>query len=151
QGWGDIKGEVLWGPAALPKAVPVPGVPAGCAAKAPLTTVEYHVNPKNKGVRWVLVYLVDAEKQSKDLPIHPVLAAVPAKAAVIDQPCCEFEPRVLGLREGQKLTIKNPAAIAHNFKIDGGSLGPNDNPLMPPNSDYTINNITARTFPPIPY
>jgi hypothetical protein len=153
QAWGEIKGQVIWGGAELPKneKANVNKDQDHCLKDGPIYSDELVVNPKNKGVRWVLVYLLDAEKPTAALPIHPMLKAVPAKAAVIDQPCCKFEPRVLAVREGQKVEVKNPAPVAHNFAINGGALGPNENPLMPPKAaPFVINNITARSLP-IPY
>ncbi|MCX7700189.1 MAG: hypothetical protein N2039_04875, partial [Gemmataceae bacterium] len=57
--------------------------------------------------------------QNDKIPIHPSLAQVPSKPVVIDQPMCLFEPRIVMLREGQKLQIKNSAPIAHNARISG--------------------------------
>jgi hypothetical protein len=152
QAWGEIKGQVVWGPAELPTKAKanVNKDQEHCLKNGPIFTDEYVVNAKSKGVRWVLVYLVDATKPSEPLPIHPSLAAVPTNPAVIDQPCCAFEPRVQGVREGQKVVVKNLAPVAHNFAITGGPLGPNANPLMPPKTDYTIDSIKARPLP-IPY
>jgi plastocyanin len=149
QAWGEVKGQVIWGPAGLPKneEAKVNQDKAQCLAKGPIYVNDYVVNPKNKGVRWVMVYLVDAKKASDPLPIHPALKDPPKAPVVIDQPCCEFEPRMVGVREGQKVEIKNPATITHNFKIDGGLKGPNINPLMPPKTSVTIDEVKARPTP----
>jgi len=65
----------------------------------------------------------------------------------IDQPCCMFEPRVVGLREGQKLIVKNTAGIAHNFAINSGGAGPNENPLIPAGGEAKVKGFVAKAIP----
>jgi hypothetical protein len=69
------------------------------------------------------------------------------KSVAIDQPCCAFEPRVIGMREGQELIVKNSSPIAHNANINGGLLGPVANPLLPPKGEATIGKPKARPLP----
>ena len=96
---------------------------------------ELVVNPKNKGVRWVLVWLTDPKdaRNSKFVPpVHPSLKS-PPKTVEIDQPCCVFEPRVMALQVGQDLVVKNSAPIPHNFKIDSIGGGPGKSrTVLPP-------------------
>src|SRR5581483_1979099 len=73
--WGTIKGKVTWAGGAAPERTPLKvdkdqGV---CLAKGAVLSETYVVNPKNKGVRWVVVYLVDSTDPKKPLPIHPAL------------------------------------------------------------------------------
>src|SRR5262249_7058857 len=67
----------------------------------------------------------------------------------MDQPCCMFEPHVLALREGQGLEVKNSAAISHNVNVNGGLLGPNKNPILPPGKslDLAPTELKARLMP----
>jgi len=149
QGWGTVKGTLVWGPATVPtpEKANVNKDQAHCLAKGPILVEDYVINPKNKGIQNALVFLVDATDIKKPLPIHPSLKEVPAKPAEVDQPCCRFVPHVIGMREGQKLVVKNPAPVAHNFDIKGGALGPNENKLMPPGTNVTLEGIKARTLP----
>lgn len=38
--------------------------------------------------------------------------------AVLDQPHCVYVPHVLAVKPGEKLVVKNSAAVAHNTKLD---------------------------------
>ena len=49
---------------------------------------------------------------------------------VLDQPCCQFEPHIICLREGQTLVVKNSGTIPHNTKIDSPGDNPSVNPLI---------------------
>jgi hypothetical protein len=154
QGWGDVKGQVVWGGDKLPTPV-VANVDKDkphCLGKGPIYTNEYVVNPKNKGVRYTLVWLVDATDPAKPLPINPDLPK-PTKPVEIDQPCCEFLPRVVALQASQELKIKNPAPVSHNFFLNGGSVTADVNRLMPPNTDFIHKGFKASWIPrpPMPY
>lgn len=127
QQWGDIKGQVVW----TGDKIPVPNVVKnnGCPCAKPVVNNDLIINPKNKGVENAVVWLADPN--GKALPIHEDLKAIPAKAAVIDQPFCLFEPRITVLRAGQTLEIRNSAAIAHNALMIGKKNG-SKNILIPP-------------------
>ena len=109
-----------------------------CQKNGPLYKMDYVVNPKNKGVRWVVVWLVDADDYKKAPPIHPDLKEVKQKEVVLDQPCCQFEPHIVCSREGQTLTARNSGAIPHNTKIDSPGDNPNLNPLIPAGASVSI-------------
>jgi len=135
--WANIRGSVTY-PGAPPKQDPiVPGVDKNVCAKdqaAGLLEEDFIINAKNKGLKNVFVWIrpIAAEKDDK-FPkdkIHPDLVK-PAKPTVeIDQPCCRFIPHVLGAREGQKISIKNSAPVAHNAKWSSKNNG-DINPLLP--------------------
>jgi hypothetical protein len=142
EGWGTITGQVVYGQENHPKndEANVDKDQADCLAKGPILKNELVVNKKNGGIRWALVWLTEAgsPKSTKALPTHPSLLKM-AKQVEIDQPCCVFEPRVLGMRAGQDLIIKNSAAkISHNTYMNGGAAGPNINPLIPAKSEFTV-------------
>jgi hypothetical protein len=132
QGWGNIKGQVVWGKPVIPGPVnlvantPPANIPP-CVMGGVLLSDELIINPKSKGVANVMVWIAaleDAdlkERTPKPIPIHPDLKAVPNDTVVIDQPCCLFTPRVVMVREGQPLEIHNSAAFNHSFKYDGDS------------------------------
>ena len=57
---------------------------------------------------------------------------------VLDQPCCQFEPHIVCLREGQTLVVKNSGTIPHNTKIDSPGDNPSVNPLIPPGQSVSV-------------
>lgn len=115
QQWGDIKGRVIWNSNVIPPPKIVNN--KGCPCAKPVIDNGLIINPKNNGVQNVVVWLIDPT--GKRLPIHPKLNPIPANAAIIDQPCCLFEPRVTVLRAGQPLEIRNSSPIAHNSLLVG--------------------------------
>lgn len=120
-----------------------------CLSKGPIFKEEFVINPKNKGVRWAIVYLMSADGFTKEIPVHPSLKAIKNPVVEIDQPCCKFEPHLLALREGQTLLVKNSAPIAHNVNVQGGTKGPNLNQIVPPGGKLKIDSdqLTARPTP----
>lgn len=149
EGWGTIKGQVVWGGDGVPKPVVlnVDKDKDHCLSKGPIEKEENVVNPKNKGVRWAIVYLTSVDGFAKEVPVHPSLKTLKTKEVVVDQPCCKFEPHLLGMREGQTLLIKNSAPIAHNVNITGGAKGPNQNTILPPGGKLKLEDIVARPTP----
>lgn len=149
QGWGTIKGQVVWGEKDIPKMADanVDKDKPQCLAKGPIKTNDLIINPKNKGVQFVLVYLQDL-KDAKNAdflpPIHESLKKFKPKVE-IDQPCCTFTPRLIGLREGQTLVVKNSMEVAHNFKIDALGL----NQLIPANSQIDAKGFKSGVIPSV--
>jgi hypothetical protein len=142
--WGALKGQVIWNPGSPVPVQPkiVPGVNADVCAtdKAPLEE-DYIVNPKNRGLKNVFVWIRPTGAKKDDAfpqkMINPALLK-PAKPAVeIDQPCCRFIPHVLAAREGQIMVIKNSAPIAHNAKWSSSKNG-DINPLIAAGGKYTL-------------
>ena len=129
QEWVSVKGQVV-----LPKDK-IPAATAGdevvtadkehCEAKGKLPKNVLIVNPKNDGVKNVVVWLRpdtnDRKDKLKDEQINPALAKAPAKNHLVDQPCCQFVPRVLAVRVGDTLEVKNSAPVNHNIKYDGAN------------------------------
>jgi hypothetical protein len=108
---------------------------------------DYVVNPKNKGVKWAVVWLVNAEDPKAPIPIHPDLKEVKDDKVVLDQPCCVFEPHIICLREGQTLVAKNSGTISHNTKIDSPGDNPNTNPIIPAGGSTEIGPWKASLYP----
>ncbi len=135
-GWGVIRGRLVFAGASLPERVQlkIEKDAEHCLSKGPLYGEAWVVNPQNRGVRWVTVFLKPA-KGSK-LPIHDSLKDPPKDPAVLDQPVCAFEPHVLAIREGQKLLAKNPAPVAHNVMITG--FRNSSNVQIPPGQSSTF-------------
>ncbi len=132
-GWGTIKGHIVWpGDAPPPKAVEAVKThqdKQACEANGAVVSEELVVNKANKGMRWVFIWLVPEE--GKKLQIHPGLAQLAPNEVVIDQPCCQFEPRAVGVREGQTLVVKNSAPVAHNVNWGGGPKNSGSNLIIP--------------------
>ena len=137
--WGTIKGTIVFnGAVPVRKRIAiVGGDKAFCEKFGQVLSDELVVDPKTKGVRWVMVWLVD-EKGGSKIPIHPKLAKPAAKMVVLDQPCCMFEPHVLGMRTGQVLVAKNSAEVTHNVNIIGGDENPNKNVAIPPGKSLEV-------------
>ena len=147
--WGTIQGKATWAGTddeAKPTPANVDKDQAVCLKNGPIHKQDYVVNPKNKGVQWVVVWLVDADDYKKELPINPALPA-PTEKVVLDQPCCQFVPHIITLREGQTLTAKNSGTIPHNTKIDSPGDNPSLNPLLPPGQSVEIPGWKAATAP----
>lgn len=149
EGWGTIKGQVVWNGKDAPKraVVDVNKDQAACLKNGKLLDDKLVVNPKNKGVRWCVVYLMNEKGFEKDIPIHPKLKGIKDKTVDLDQPCCQFEPHMLAMREGQTLIVKNSATISHNVNFQGGVKGPNLNQIVPPGGRFKVENIVARYMP----
>jgi plastocyanin len=146
EGWGTIKGQVVWAGDKVPERAPVKvdKDQNACLKNGPLLDERLVVNPKNKGVRWVAVYLMSADGFKKPIPIHPALKDIKQKVVEVDQPCCQFEPHVLAVRVGQTLVFKNSAAISHNVKVDPV---PSINQIVPPGKELKLTDLTARNLP----
>jgi plastocyanin len=87
----------------------------------------------------VIVYLrPDSDERDakfKDADIHPDLRKPKSTNHVIDQPCCQFEPRVTVAREGDTLEVKNSSPVNHNFSYSSNENG-TANPNIPPGESY---------------
>lgn len=154
--WSTVKGKVVFDdsknkiPArALPPAAKGADLPPCAGMDKDFLTEEWIVNPKNKGVKNVVVWLAPEptddewkrlrDKGAKRLKVfpsfkaehlHPDLKAPKEKTVEMDQPCCRFIPHIVTVRVGQTLMIKNSAEFPHNAKYDSENNGA-DNPLIP--------------------
>lgn len=151
--WGNIKGQVVWGGATLPKneKANIDKDQKHCLSKGDILKNTYVIDSKSKGVRWVMVWLTDPKDAGnakwKPSAIHPSIK-VP-KEIVVDQPCCVFEPRVMGIVAGEtNLAVKNSGDVPHNFAITSIGDGPSVNPLMPPKCPPVIvKGFVPKVFP----
>jgi hypothetical protein len=146
--WCTIQGRIVWGGTKLPepKWIDVKADKAHClthptAKEGKILDDVLVVNAKNKGVKNVFVYIyVEGDEK---IPIHPDLQAIP-KPAVIDQPCCLFEPRIVVLRQGQDLVVKNSAPVKHSIKWGGD---PGGSAVIAEGGSHTIKNLKADRLP----
>jgi hypothetical protein len=142
QEWGHIKGQVTFGgnpPKLDPKKVDKDQ--QHCLSRGPIPDETWVVNPRNKGVRWIVVWLAVDKNGTADHaavpPIHPSLARPAKKEVQMDQPCCKFEPHVAVVRKGQDFVGTNSSPIAHNMNLTS-IRGPNQNQVLPPGGKMTV-------------
>ncbi|HEX3314863.1 MAG TPA: hypothetical protein VHR72_08240 [Gemmataceae bacterium] len=141
EGAGGLSGTVVWKdnppPVMMPLNLGASADKAVCEKKGPVMDESAVVNPKNKGLRDVIIWLEPAVKGEKFT--IPANLAKPAVAKVpLDQPNCAFIPHALVIREGQLLVAKNSSTIAHNFKWQGIADGNAGNKLLPPGGEVEI-------------
>lgn len=155
--WTNITGQVVY-----PKDKPIPQRKAlnvnqdqkVCLAKGPILDESVIVNPKNRGVKNVVVFLRpngnNANAVFKAEEIHPADAKRKVADVVIDQPCCMFVDRVTCARVGDTIVVKNPAAIVHNFFWDSANNG-TFNPNIQPNQNWKMPKPLVEERTPIQY
>ena len=149
QKWGTIKGRIVWGGPNAPAAqkINVTVDKPHCLSKGDLYDEDLVVNPKDKGVKWVIVWLAP-ESADASLPVNPALKTPKKKAVELDQPCCQFVPRVVVMQEGQDLLVKNSAPVNHNIQwISVGDNAPGGNVTLPPGKSHLIKGLVAERLP----
>jgi hypothetical protein len=134
-GWANVKGQILFGGDAIPKAEEskVTADQGHCLAKGALLDKVWDVNASNKGLAGVVVF-INPERDEK-LAIHPDLQGEP-KPFVLDQPYCLFTPRIFAIRSNQALTAKNPDPVAHNVVVKG--IKNDQNVQIPPSTEKQL-------------
>ena len=149
--WGTIKGQVKMSNPPAPAQVNVTTDKAHCEAKGPLVQEDVVVG-KNGGVKYVVVWLrPDSEDRKADFPkdkIHPDLAKSEPKNHVVDQPSCQFIPRVVAARVGDTIEFKNSAPVNHNINY-AGDVDP-FNVNLSPNTSKKTAPLQAQSTP-IPF
>ena len=109
-GGGTITGKVLFnGDPYKQKKIDMAAKPT-CAAlhNSTVHVQTCVVNPENKGLQWVFVYIKSGLKGNYPAPTTPV---------VIDQKGCTYTPHVFGIQSGQTLNIKNSDSFEHNINV----------------------------------
>jgi len=130
-GWSTVKGQIVY-PAG--KAVPerkkldISQDKAHCLKDGDILDESLIVNPKNKGIKNVVVWLRpdNTDPKGSAIPkdkIHPDDAKRKADTITIDQPCCMFQKRITLARVGDTIVAKNSAPVAHNFFWTSGNNG----------------------------
>ncbi|MGL4555701.1 MAG: hypothetical protein ACRC33_31420 [Gemmataceae bacterium] len=147
---GSVRSQVVWSDAKIPKneEAKVDNNRAVCLAKGPILKDDIVIDPKTKGVKNVVFWLVDAKDPMKLLPTP---ATARGTVVEIDQPCCKFIERITVILAGQQLVVKNSSPIAHNVKISGGADGPALNELIQAGGKANVGEVRARSFPIVPY
>jgi plastocyanin len=150
-GWGTVKGQVVWAGGDVPvrEKLKVDKDQEACTAHGDLLSEKYVVDPKTKGVRWVVVWLVDPKKPTAALPIAPALKTIKNKKLTLDQPSCMFEPHILALRNGQEVDFKNTAKVPHNINLVKPVVGPNLNQIIPPGGHLLVSSFKPTGSSPV--
>jgi hypothetical protein len=154
QQWGTVKGQVvLAGKGKIQQEfVNVDRDQKDCLKKGKIPKDSLLVNPRNRGVKWAVIWLARDNNGQADhtakIPTHPKLAAVPQKPAVIDQPCCRFEPHIVTMRAGQEFIGKNTSPIVHNIRVNGNRVNPDNsaNLILPSGGQQKIGKVAWQPY-----
>ncbi|MBY0525831.1 MAG: sigma-70 family RNA polymerase sigma factor [Gemmataceae bacterium] len=144
--WGTIRGQLVFAGdrPPEPQEINVDKDRDHCLANGKLLSESWVVNKDSKGVRWVFVWLAPEPGTAKKLPIHPSLADIKQKEVDMDQPCCQFVPHCLAMREGQTLVAKNSSPIGHNVNYTGHPLrNPGKNVSVGAKASIRIDDLKA--------
>ena len=155
--WATIKGQIVF-----PKDKEIPKREKlnvtqdkeHCLSKGDILDESVIVNPANRGIRNVVVWLRPAGKNPRakfeEGQIHPDDAKRKPAEVVIDQPCCMFVDRVTVARPGDTLVVKNSAPVPHNFFWSSGNNG-EYNITIPKMDKWTMPEKIVAEGPPIQY
>jgi hypothetical protein len=137
EGWGTLTGKVVFGgdipePRVLVKEGDPNAKDPEVCAKHNVVSEELIVNPDNKGIKNVFVYLRRPPR------IAPDLAQVPTDPVVLDQKDCAFIPHALIGRVGQPMLVKSDDPLRHNTHTNflkntnlNSTLAPSDRTGLP--------------------
>jgi plastocyanin len=125
-GFGTIKGRLVWADAELPN-LPAKVEKGNAAvanadvcAKDTIPDEKYVVDPKTKGVADGYAYLANVKGANPEAE-KELLAKTPN--VVIDQKGCRFIPHAVALHKGQTLLFKSSDPIGHNIHYTGFNIG----------------------------
>ncbi len=148
--WSDLRGRIVWQgePIPQPRRVNVNKDKDCCLQNGPIFSDELVVHPKNRGVRWVMVWLLpEPGEPARPLPTHPFLHAIRTKRLVLEQTGCRYVPHVLALREGQGLIVKDRDVVCHTLKMDRLRENFGVNLLLAPGSEKVVDDLKAGRIP----
>jgi plastocyanin len=144
-----VKGQVKLKELPKEEFVNVNADKAHCEMNGQLPKEAVLVDKTSKGLKNVIVWIrPDSDNRKDTFPkdkIKPELAKHTPKTHIIDQPCCQFIPRILAVRVGDGLEVKNSSPVAHNIKIDEFNI----NPIMAAKSTYRLRDPFAAANAPI--
>jgi signal peptidase I len=155
--WATVKGQVLF-----PKDKPLPKREAlnvtqdkdHCLSKGEILDEAVIVNPKNHGVKNVVVWLrpddTDPKSKFKADQITPEDAKRKPAEVAINQPCCMFIDRITTARPGDTIVVKNSAPVPHNFFWSSTNNG-EFNITIPKMDQWKMPNPLTAENPPIQY
>jgi hypothetical protein len=134
QGFGSIKGKLVWGGDKAPDRKVLVEVGKArqnkevCAASAPVLDNELIVEPATRGIRDAIVY-VTRPTGSNPEAVKTLLQKAPT--VEIDQKNCQYIPPVALVHQEQKVIFKSSDPVNHNVHYN--SFDASFNTLLAPN------------------
>lgn len=136
--WGTVKGKFKFKGTA-PAATPLNANDPVCGN--PKLTSEELVVDADGGIANVVVFV-----RSKDVKVHPDVAAEAKKPVVLDNKGLRFEPHVVAVQTGQELEIQNSDKCGHNSNVTPLKNDPSNN-LIPAGGKSTLKFSAEETVP----
>jgi hypothetical protein len=146
--WGNLKGQFLYGSegTTVPTRIDItPTKDEAYCGKQGLQEEQLVVNPANRGIKNVVVYLYVGRGQSAP-QLHPDYAASAKDEVKLDNKGCRFEPHVALLRTSQTLLIGNSDPVGHNTQVTM-LANPSINPIVPAGGELRQQFSRAERFP----
>jgi plastocyanin len=144
-GFGSIKGRLVWSGADAPKPKvlyekgdPKLKDPEVCGG--PILSRDVVVDPATKGIENGIAYLVKPNGANPDLE-KALLAKKPK--VEIDQKACQFVPYTTAMHQGQTLVFKSSDAVNHNVRYFGFANAA-FNKILPPNGQDEVKLVAER-------
>jgi plastocyanin len=145
EGWGTLKGRVVFDGTAPPRAVKVPkGDPnakdSAVCATSEIKSERLIVDEATKGLKNVIVFI------PKPTAVNPEAKSAKVSTPVLfDQKKCVFEPHVVALMTGTKVELKSSDAVGHNVhsKVTNNDF----NEAVAPNGVATKSIVAASRQP----
>lgn len=108
--WGTLRGRFLFeGPLPAVEKLQIERDSEVCGLTG-LVDESLVIHPENRGLKNVILWL----ESKTPVPVHPDYLNNVPKPALLDNKGCRFEPRVVQLRTGQTLELRNSDPVAHN-------------------------------------
>jgi hypothetical protein len=144
--WGNLTGQFIYdGDPPKPPAAKITK-DKECCGKHNVIDESLLVNPENRGIRNVIVFLVTDE--GAELPVHESYQESENDELLLDNDKCRFNPHVLLLRTSQTLKVGNSDPIGHNAKIDTFEReNPPVNITIPSGDFRTFNYVKRERLP----
>lgn len=136
--WGTVKGKFKF-KGTPPTPVPLNANDPVCGN--PNLTSEEIVVGADGGIANVVVFV-----RSKDVKVHPDVAAAAKKPVELDNKGLRFEPHVVAVQTGQELVILNSDKCGHNSNVTPLKNDPSNN-LIPAGGKSTLKFSAEETVP----
>lgn len=157
EGWGTLKGQVVFGGSPPPSAPlrekgKAEKDPEYCAKDAPIPGERLVVDASTKGVKNALVFFA----LPKSAAIHEESKSAASKTEVVfDQAKCVFEPHVLGVMKDTKIVLKSSDPVNHNVNAKLQKNGASNQlvaahqslPYTPRESERSPSSVTCDIHP----
>ena len=131
--WGHLRGRFTYGGDVPPATKLVITKDQAVCGKHDLFDESLVVNPDNKGIQNVVVWLYQ-KRGGKKPAIHESYEKTANAKVNLNNASCRFDGHVVGVRTSQTLLIRNLDAVGHNTKIDSSSNA-SINPMLTAHSE----------------